>query len=355
MASEESEPKPVTPTETEVLRENAEKFKLFFDRSPLPKWVVELETLRFLDVNETAVEHYGYSREEFFADGRPGCEHTRCRESAPACPRSTAVPSAERDSCQHRKKNGEVIDVELRSSEITYGGKRVWLVSVNDITERKRAEEALRRAVEFDQAVMTNMGEGLYTVDAQGLVTSMNPAAEKLLGWKLDELRGKRMHDMTHYKHPDGRPFPAEECTGFRVLREGKRLADHEDVFIRKDGTSFDVVYSSSPLYEEDKLAGLVVVFRDVSERKRAEEALRKVSNVSPNSCDTYQGWRGSKMHKGGMSTLMILPRRFLERGRVTSVGRLMRSCFCRKLPRSSRRMIDKRWPASQASRRLSL
>ena len=150
------------------------------------------------------------------------------------------------------------------------------LTSVNDITERKRAEEALRRALAFDQAVMTNMGEGLYTVDAQGLVTSMNPAAEKLFGWKLDELLGKRMHDITHYKHPDGRPFPPEECAGFRVLKEGKKLADHEDVFIRKDGTFFDVVYSSSPLYEGDCLTGLVVVFRDVSGRKRAEDALRK-------------------------------------------------------------------------------
>jgi PAS domain S-box-containing protein len=166
--------------------------------------------------------------------------------------------------------------VELRSSEITFAGKQVWLVSINDITERKRAEEGLRRAMEFDEAVMANMGEGLYTVDAQGLVTSMNPAAEKLFGWTLDELRGRKMHDMTHYKHPDGRPYPAEECAGFQVLKEGKTLVDHEDVFIRKDGTFFDVVYSSSPLYEGDSLTGLVVVFRDVSERKRAEEALRK-------------------------------------------------------------------------------
>lgn len=273
-----SERKSVAPAEdvTEVLSENTEKFKLLFDRSPLPKWVVELESLRFLDVNDTAVEHYGYSREEFL---RMSVLDVRTPEAGKALQIALSRPPyrpAERDSCQHRKKGGEVIDVELRSSEITFAGKKVWLVSVNDITERKRAEEALRRAMAFDQAVMTSMGEGLYTVDAQGLVTSMNPAAEKLFGWKLEELRGKRMHDVTHYKHPDGRPFPSEECAGFRVLNEGERLVDHEDVFIRKDGTFFDVVYSSSPLHEGNSLTGLVVVFRDVSERKRAEEALRK-------------------------------------------------------------------------------
>lgn len=142
--------------------------------------------------------------------------------------------------------------------------------------EQVRAEKALRQAVEFDEAVMTNMGEGLYTVDDQGLLTFMNPAAEKLLGWKVEELRGKKMHDMTHYKHPDGRPFPAEECAGLQVLQLGKTLSEHEDVFISKDGNFLDVVYSSSALREAGRIRGLVVVFRDVTERKRSGQALQK-------------------------------------------------------------------------------
>jgi len=144
-----------------------------------------------------------------------------------------------------------------------------------DITERKRAEERVRRVAEFDEAVMTNMGEGLYTVDGEGRVTSMNPAAEKLFGWTFDELRGRKMHDLTHYKHRDGSPFPAEDCAGLQVLREGRTLSDHEDVFIRKGGTFFDVIYSSAPIQENGNIAGLVVVFRDVTEQKRTEAALR--------------------------------------------------------------------------------
>jgi PAS domain S-box-containing protein len=146
----------------------------------------------------------------------------------------------------------------------------------NDITDRKQAEQALRRAMEFDEAVMKSMGEGLYTVDDQGLVTMMNPAAEKLFGWTTEELRGKRMHDVTHYAHPDGSLFPATDCAGLKVLRQGTVLTNYSDVFIRKNGTFFDVVYSSSPIREGDRVTGLVVVFRDVSEQKRSEELIKQ-------------------------------------------------------------------------------
>jgi PAS domain S-box-containing protein len=158
-----------------------------------------------------------------------------------------------------------------------------YIGSCIDITERKRAEEALRqreaesrRLLDYHQAVMANMGEGLYTIDTQGLVTYMNPGAESLLGWKSAELLGRSMHDVTHYQYPDGRPFPIEECAGFQVLHEGKVLKDHDDVFIRRDGSFFPVVYTSAPLVTDGKVAGLVVVFRDVTERKRAEEKARR-------------------------------------------------------------------------------
>jgi len=150
------------------------------------------------------------------------------------------------------------------------------VVGVMDITSRKNAEQAVRRAKAFDEAIMFNMAEGLYTVDSRGCLMSMNPAAERMFGWTFEELRGLKMHDVTHYKYRDGRPMPAEECAGLRVLREGVTLRNHEDTFLRKDGTFFDVVYSSSCLREGEQATGLVVVFHDITERKRAEEALRR-------------------------------------------------------------------------------
>lgn len=147
--------------------------------------------------------------------------------------------------------------------------------AASDITSRKRAEQHLQRALDFSEAVTAQMGEGLYTLDTQGLVTSMNPAAEKLLGWSFAELHGRPMHAVAHHHRRDGTPLPTGECAGLRVLRRGVPLTRQEDCFIRKDGSFVDVVYSAAPIRAAGGITGVVVVFRDVSERKRAEDQLR--------------------------------------------------------------------------------
>ena len=138
--------------ETSV-RESAERFKLLFDRSPLPKWTFEIDSLRFVDVNHAAIALYGYTREEFLG----------MRAFDLCTPESRAALQAELarspqgwprlEVCQHRKKNGEIIDVEARINEVELAGKRVLLVSIIDVTERNRFERELReRAEELDAA-----------------------------------------------------------------------------------------------------------------------------------------------------------------------------------------------------------
>ncbi len=155
----------------------------------------------------------------------------------------------------------------------------------HEISERREAERRqqqgraeTQRLLELNQAIVTNMAEGLYTVDTQGLVTFMNPAAERLLGWSSAELLGRKMHEATHYKHADGSPFPIEECAGFQVLHDGKTLVDYEDTFIRKDGSFLPVAYCASPLPSAAETAGLVVVFRDTTQQKWAEQQLRELA-----------------------------------------------------------------------------
>jgi PAS domain S-box-containing protein len=178
------------------------------------------------------------------------------------------------------------VEVALRSRRRQYQVRDLLEEQERKRRELEQAQQTLRQAREFDEAVMNSMGEGLYTVDNDGLLTFMNPAAERLLGWSLHELRGRKMHDMTHYQHRDGSPFPAEECAGLQVLRRGHVLTDHEDVFIRKDRTFLEVVYSSSPIRERGNIAGLVVVFRDVTERKRAGQDKARLAAIVESSDD---------------------------------------------------------------------
>jgi PAS domain S-box-containing protein len=139
-------------------------------------------------------------------------------------------------------------------------------------------EQALQESEERFQRAMNSMAEGLYTLDADGIVTYMNPSAEAILGWTCAELLGKKIHDVVHYKYPDGTPFPANDCPGLQVLQQGIELREHEDVFIRKGGSFFPVVLSSSPLKIGGAITGVVVCFRDDTKRRQAEESLRSAA-----------------------------------------------------------------------------
>src|SRR4029453_12395334 len=125
-------------------REDAEKFKALFERSPLPKWTLDPRTLRFLNVNNAAVEHYGYSHEDFLQMTLLDVLTDETRESLQSELARTPHRLPERGIYRHQRKNGEVIDVDVRVNEITIAGRLAWLTSNNDITELQRAEEALK-------------------------------------------------------------------------------------------------------------------------------------------------------------------------------------------------------------------
>ena len=174
------------------------------------------------------------------------------------------------------RADGEEFLIEASISKSGSKGKRLYTAFLRDITERKRTDATLRESEERFRLAMHNVASGVYTLDLNGLVTYVNPAAEAMFGWTNAELLGRKMHDVTHYKHPDGTPFPASDCPGLQVLQKGVELREHEDMFIRKDGSFFPVVYSASPLKTEGKTVGIVVGFRDDTLRREAERAVRE-------------------------------------------------------------------------------
>lgn len=151
---------------------------------------------------------------------------------------------------------------------------------------RQRIEEELVRAKEFHDAVMANMGEGLYALDNRGVITYMNAAASRLLGWPASELIGRKMHEAMQFKREDGTLVAEEESLILRALHEGTPLRDLDDIFVKKDGTLFPVTFSCSPLKTGNAVAGLIVVFRDATERRRAEEAQLHLAAIIASSDD---------------------------------------------------------------------
>ena len=264
------------------LRESEERYRTIVDTSNEGIWYVDLNA-ETVYLNEPMAQILGYSVNEVIGRKIPEFCFPEDMPNAQEHITNSYQGNYEHFDFRFRRKDGDEVLVLASTSPVRDGTGRVIgaLGMFVDITERKNAEHQLRQIASFDEAVMDNMGEGLYTVDSNGNVTSMNPTAEKMFGWTFEEIRGRRMHDVTHYKHPDGTPFPAEDCAGFQVLHHGQKFVHHEDVFIRKDGTFFDVIYSSAPLWDNGKIDGLVVVFNDNTTRKQAEKRLVLLSEIS--------------------------------------------------------------------------
>ena len=141
-------------------------------------------------------------------------------------------------------------------------------VIVVDITERKEAEH-------FRATVMNTMADGLYTLDGEGRLTSMNSAASSILGWTEEELLGKDMHSVIHFQHADGAPLFHEDCELLKVRTEGRSVRMARDAFTCKDGTVRPVAYSSAPL-DRTPVRGVVVVFRDTSAEQAEEDRVKR-------------------------------------------------------------------------------
>jgi PAS domain S-box-containing protein len=105
------------------------------------------------------------------------------------------------------------------------------------------------------------------------LATFANPAAEAMTGWTAEELIGKSQHSMIHHSHPDGTVYPPGTCPIYMALHDGQVHYCDQEVFWRKDGTSFPVAYTSTPILRDGKLDGAVVVFQEISDRKRRGKA----------------------------------------------------------------------------------
>src|SRR6185369_8782935 len=174
----------------DALRKSEAQYRLLFESNPQPMWVYDLTTLRFLAVNDAAVKHYGYSRSEFLdmsiMDIRPDDEVYKLREYI-----SAGNPEMEQaDGWRHRKKDGTIINVEITSNRVNFAGRPAEFVLATDITERTKAQNALRISEDRYRDLVDNSHELICTHDLEGRVLSVNPWAARALGYPQYSLVG---------------------------------------------------------------------------------------------------------------------------------------------------------------------
>jgi diguanylate cyclase (GGDEF)-like protein/PAS domain S-box-containing protein len=253
----------------QALRESEQRYRALFEMNPLPMWVYDFDSLRFTAVNDAAVAHYGFTRDEFLmmtiADIRPP-------EDLPAMQAALHQTDERRGPRQfrHLKKDGTVFDVDVTSFEFVSGGRRARLVIAQDITERNRADKALRRSEERYRELFENANDLLWTADLEGRLTSMNIAGERVSGYAREELIGTSILSLVAPEHLEmvrdamAKKFRGEVAATF-----------YEADLVAKDGHHIPLEVSTRLIYRDGAAIGIQGLGRDVSERKTSEARYR--------------------------------------------------------------------------------
>lgn len=266
-----------------ALRESERRYRDLIEGS-IQGVLVHVEG-KALFANQAYADIFGYgSPEELLSqDSALGHvaarEHERMKQYTEAGLRGEEIPVYEFEGI---KKDGSRIWLENRGRAIDWEGKPAIQRTIVDVTERKRTQEKLRAAEEQMRLILESAGEGIYGLDLEGSATFVNPAAAVMLGYDAEELIGESMHELIHYSYPDGTGYPRESCPMYAAFKDGKVHVVTDEVLWRKDGSSFPVEYTSTPVRKDDEIIGAVVVFKDITERKRAEEELQKLAVTDP-------------------------------------------------------------------------
>ncbi len=143
--------------------------------------------------------------------------------------------------------------------------------ALNDV---KRSLQEIERLAHRNKLLLDAAGEGIFGIDNAGKISFINPAALAVLGASADDLVGKAAHGLIHHTQRDGTPYPIEQCPTWLSIRDGQTRHVDDELFWRRDGSSFTVEYVTAAIREDGEPAGAVVLFQDVTQRKAAEQAL---------------------------------------------------------------------------------
>jgi PAS domain S-box-containing protein len=248
-------------------------FRLLFTDNPLPMWVFDLDTLRFLEVNAAAITHYGFSRQEFLSmsvtDIRPREDVPRFLEDIKVASRGLHRAGVWR----HCKKDGSLIDVEIHAQPVPFDGRRAEMVLAADVTDRKRAEEQLARERNLLRTLIDAVPDRIFAKDTEDRVILANVETARLCRVQSpDQLLGKTSIELI--PGDEGRQFAHEDE---EVFSTGQAIFDRESHTTHPNGETEWFLTTKIPLRDASgEVIGLVATGRNITQRKLAEQALKE-------------------------------------------------------------------------------
>lgn len=256
----------------EALQESEQRYHFLFNNNPMPMWVFEENSLKFLVVNDRAVEHYGFTREEFsrmtLRDIRPAEDVAELERVIARSPHGTVS-----GEWRHRKKDGTIIDVAINTAPMKYGATPARIALIQDITERKRAEETLRQSENRFRYMLENspIAVRIANLATDQIVFANNRYAE-LIGATRDKVLG--LDPSKYYAN-------AKEYSDMvELLRKGERVTNRLiELLIPGDHSETKWVLASYMRLEYQNEPAILGWFYDISDRKAIEEQVRHLAH----------------------------------------------------------------------------
>ncbi len=255
----------------ETIKLNEAKYRYMFHNNPQPMWIYDIDTLDFLEVNEAAIKHYGYTQKEFLS---MNLREIFTSEEDLIQVKSLDTPlhkSNKANEFTHKKKNGDVISVETLSHAIIFNQRNARHVLINDITERKKSEAALRASEERFRTLLDNVSNiSVQGYSPDGTVKYWNKASETLYQYTRDEAMGKNLLDLII---PEGMRDEVKNAIQ-QMLDLGQGNPAEELILQKKDGSEVPVYSNHSIIQIPGKEKELFCIDVDLTARKEAEEKL---------------------------------------------------------------------------------
>ena len=258
-----------------ALRESEERYRRLVESSP-DAIVIHVDG-KIAFVNDAAVKLGGAGNtRELVGRNLMDFVHPEYRGLVEDRVRAATVQGKELPVIEEKfvRLDGVTIDVEVSSIPFTFEGRTGAQVVIRDITERKRAEEALRQSEERYRSLVYSARDAIFTLSPEGILTSLNPAFETITGWKTEEWIGR---SFTSLVHPDDHPTAV---SNFKRMMVGELVPVHELRIRTKKETFVSGEFTITPQRLRDRVVGMIGIARDITERKKLEENLRQAQKM---------------------------------------------------------------------------